>query len=121
MNKKELEKRLIDFSIDVSECIIELPKHPVIIHLRDQIIRSSTATALNYGEAQSAESKKDFIHKINIVMKELRETKVNLMLIQRVKAFHAKDRIKELVRENDELLAIFYKTLKTARKNSRNI
>jgi four helix bundle protein len=121
MDKKELEKRLIDFSVEVSECIIELPKHPVVIHLREQIIRSSTATALNYGEAQSAESKKDFIHKINIVMKELRETKVNLMLIQRIKTFNSNDRIKELVRENDELLAIFYKTLKTAKKNIRSI
>jgi four helix bundle protein len=87
MNKKDIENRLIDFSVEISEWIIRLPKHPTVFHLKDQIIRSSTSAALNYGEAQSAESKRDFIHKINIVMKELRETKINLEMISRLEKF----------------------------------
>ena len=117
MEKKELESRLIEFSVNVAECITGLPKHPAIIHLRDQVIRSSSSSALNYGEAQSAESKKDFIHKINIVLKELRETQVNLKIISRINSFSKHESILSLLRENDELLAIFYTTLKTVRKN----
>jgi four helix bundle protein len=117
VNKKDIEKRLIDFSVGVSEWISSLQKHPVAFHLKDQMIRSATSAALNYGEAQSAESKKDFIHKINIVLKELRETQINLIIISRLEAFRGDQKIHALIDENDQLLAIFYSTLKTAKKN----
>jgi four helix bundle protein len=119
MNKKDIENRLIDFSVEISEWIIRLPKHPTVFHLKDQIIRSSTSAALNYGEAQSAESKRDFIHKINIVMKELRETKINLEMISRLEKFKGNPKISELISENDQLLAIFFRTLQTAKINLR--
>jgi len=83
MNKKDIENRLIEFSVNVIEYAIDQGKHPAIVHLKDQAIRSSTATALNYAEAQSAESRKDFIHKLGLVMKELRETQASLKLIKR--------------------------------------
>ena len=117
MDKKVIEDRLIDFSVNVTEWVMSKPKHPLVVHLRDQIIRSCTAAALNYGEAQSAESKKDFIHKIGIVMKELRETQINLSILNRFKISSNDERNKNLIKENDELLAIFYKTIKTAREN----
>ena len=117
MNKKDIENRLINFSVEISEWIIQLRKHPTVMHLKDQIIRSSTSAALNYGEAQSAESKKDFIHKINIVLKELRETQINLKIISRLDKFSHDQQIKDLMKENDELLAIFFRTLQTAKSN----
>jgi four helix bundle protein len=117
MTKKELEKRLVDFSISVIDSVNMLEKNVVTNHLISQIIRSSSASALNYGEAQSAESKKDFIHKISIVMKELRETLINLTIISKLKSIHTASGIQELIEENDELLAIFHKTIQTARKN----
>lgn len=120
MNKKDIENRLINFSVDISECITKLHRHPTVTHLKDQIIRSSTSAALNYGEAQSAASRKDFINKINIIMKELRETQINLSIINRHEMFSKDQRIKELMNENDQLLAIFYKTLQTAKMNMRN-
>lgn len=120
MNKKDIENRLIDFSVEISECVTKLRKHPTVTHLKDQIIRSSTSAALNYGEAQSAASRKDFINKINVIMKELRETQINLGIIHRHEMFSKDQKIKELMNENDQLLAIFYKTLQTAKMNMRN-
>jgi four helix bundle protein len=121
MNKKDIENRLIDFSVEISEWIIQLRRHPTVNHLKDQIIRSSTSAALNYGEAQSAASRKDFIHKINLVLKELRETNINLSIINRLPMFSGDKKIKDLMTENDQLLAIFFKTLQTAKKNLRNM
>jgi four helix bundle protein len=79
--KYDLENRLITFAID----IIKLFDHATTssyskIHLSKQLIRSSTAVALNYGEAQSAESTKDYLHKMRLSLKELRESHVNLRI-----------------------------------------
>jgi four helix bundle protein len=116
MNKKELEDKLIEFTVNVNECVVKLGRHPTVMHLKDQAIRSSTASALNYAEAQSAESKRDFIHKLGIVIKELRETKVNLRIMNRFEA-SSDEKIMKLLKENDELLAIFHATIMTAKKN----
>jgi four helix bundle protein len=117
MNKQELENRLIEFVVDVNECVVRLGRHPTVMHLKEQAIRSSTASALNYAEAESAESRKDFIHKLGTVTKELRETKANLRIINRFSA-SSDNKVLELIRENDELLAIFHKTIMTAKKSS---
>ena len=119
MNKYELENRLIDFSVRVVECIEVLEKRNVNLHLKDQVIRSCTACSLNYGEAQSAESKRDFIHKLGIVMKELRETQINLKMLSRLNPTDQDVPIPGLIKENDELLVIMYRTIQTARKNSQ--
>jgi four helix bundle protein len=118
MNKLDLENRLINFSVEVVECTTQLEKQGANIHLKDQAIRSCTACALNYGEAQSAESRKDFIHKLGIVMKELRETQINLKMLKRLNPDKEAETIDDLIKENDELLAILYRTIQTARKNS---
>jgi four helix bundle protein len=117
MNKKELEKRLVDFVVVVTKLITEHNKNLTILHLNDQAIRSSTSCALNYGEAQSAVSKRDFIHKISIVLKELRETYINLTIIKRLNEGIDLVEFDAILKENDELLAIFHKTMQTARKN----
>ena len=113
----ELENRLIEFSVQVNDCICNLAKHPTVNHLKDQVIRSSTACALNYAEAESAESKKDFIHKLGIVVKELRETKTNLRIMIRFSDSSVEE-LSKLINESDVLLAIFHKTIMTAKKNS---
>jgi len=118
MNKIEIENRLIEFSIRVINYVVRLENHPAIIHLRDQAIRSSTAVSLNYAEAQSAESRRDFIRKLGIVIKELRETQVNLKMIRRITISSEEIKIEWLLNESDHLLAIFHKTIMTAKKNS---
>ncbi len=88
-------------------------------HLSKQIIRSSTSAALNYGEAQSAESPSDFIHKISIVLKELREIDINLQLISGAKVCSKLEALEVLSKEINELISIFFKTRKTAKSNLR--
>ena len=85
MNKFELEERLINFAVLIIEIVNELPNTRTGNHLSGQLVRSGTSPALNYGEAQSGESRKDFIHKIKVVLKELRETFVCLKIIDRTK------------------------------------
>jgi four helix bundle protein len=119
MTNRELEERLIRFSAEIIDFSDRFRKNQKLKNLVDQINRSASSVALNYGEAQSAESKRDFIHKIGIVMKELRETFANLKLIQQFINESDRLEIKRLINENDQLLAIFYKTLQTAKKNGK--
>jgi four helix bundle protein len=112
-----MENRLIDFSVKVVESVDVLNKNDINQHLTDQVIRSCTACSLNYGEAQSAESKRDFIHKLGIVMKELRETQINLKMLDRLNQATQNDPFPVLIKENDELLAIIFKTIQTTKKN----
>lgn len=112
--KFDLEDRLIEFAILVSELIELLPNTKLANHLGNQCIRSCTAPALLYGEAQSAESQKDFIHKVLILLKELRETKVCLKIFKR-KLLLSEEAIKPVLQENEELIAIFAKSIKTAK------
>ena len=74
MKKYDLEERLIDFSVLILEITNEMENNYAANHLSKQIIRSSASASLNYGEAQSGESRKDFVNKMKIVLKELRET-----------------------------------------------
>jgi len=83
MNRIELEERLINFSVLIIEIVNELESTKAGNHLSGQLVRSGTAPALNYGEAQSGESRRDFVHKIKIVLKELRETSICLEIINR--------------------------------------
>ena len=69
---------------------------------------------MNYGEAQAAESQKDFIHKMQIILKELSETKVCLLIIEKKKYINDNELL-AVLKENNELLAIFAKSVKTAR------
>ena len=117
MNKFELEERLIDFSVLIIKIANEMPNTKAGNHLSGQLIRSGTSAALNYGEAQSGESRKDFIHKLKVVLKELRETFVCLKIIHRAKLYKSENLVKSVLKENDELISIFVKSVETAQKN----
>ena len=81
--KFNLEDRLIDFTVMIADIVEALPNTKAANHIGGQMIRSGCSPALNYGEAQEAGSRKDFIHKMGICRKELRETKVALKIIIR--------------------------------------
>jgi four helix bundle protein len=119
--RKEMEIRLIDFSASLYEMSKVMGDSFIANHLTNQILRSSTGAALNFAEAQAAESRKDFIHKTSIVLKELRETHVNLQIILRMKICNNEEKIMEVLNESNQLVSIFYKTVETARKNSIEI
>ena len=117
MKKYTLEERLITFSVLIIEIVNEMPNSKAGKTMSGQIIRSGTSVALNYGEAQSGESKKDFIHKMKLVLKELRETFVALKIIHKAKLFLDEDKIIHAKKENNELISIFVKSIETANKN----
>ena len=68
--KYDLEDRLIDYAVRIIKLSEALPPTKSAKHVSNQILRSGTCAAPNYGEAQSAESKADFIHKLKIALKE---------------------------------------------------
>jgi four helix bundle protein len=118
LKTEEIENRLIEFASRIIDLVEALPKRAAAKHLGNQLLRSGTSPALNYGEAQSAESRDDFIHKIRICLKELRETYVCLRLIAK-KDWFKDGKLEPLLIENNELISIFVATTKTAssRKN----
>ena len=122
MNEKEqrnydLQERLIEFAVRVLNVVESLPNSRVGNHVAGQLVRSGTSPAPNYGEAQSAESRKDFIHKMKVALKELRETLVWLLIIQRKPLVEPLDKCNPLIDENNELISIFVASIATAQKN----
>ena len=113
MKPIELEDRLINFAVHVINIVEILPNTKTGHHVAQQLVRSSTSPAPNYGEAQSAESKRDFIHKMKIALKELRETLIWLKIIER-KPLCDPIKIRNIMMECNELIAIFVKSIKTA-------
>ena len=114
--KYDLEERLINFAVQIIELVESMPNTKAANHLAGQILRSGTSPALNYAEAQGGESDKDFLHKIKIVLKELRETLVCLKIIHKTKLYTSEEKLKALLKEADELVAIFVTSVKTAEK-----
>lgn len=118
MTPQILEERLIDFAVIIVGVVEALPNSKAGNHIANQLIRSGTSPAPNYGEAQSAESRKDLIHKMKISLKELRETMVWLKIIAR-KRLGACIEIPAAIAECNELIAIFVSSTKTADENGR--
>ncbi len=114
--RKILECRLIELSLTISRICKSLDNTYFSKHLTAQIIRSATSAALNYGEAQAAESRNDFIHKTSIVLKELRETKVCLKLFVESIKKEEMQKLLECQDECDQLVAIFHSTVMSAKK-----
>ena len=115
--RKEIEDRLINLSQKINQLCKHLDGSFMSDHLTKQIIRSSTSAALNYGEAQGAESKADFIHKTSIILKELRETQISLKLLSGSIKENAASDMNSCHDECTQLVAIFHKTVITAKSN----
>ena len=113
--KNDLESRLISFSVTIINFSDNLVNRDASKVLKFQILRSATSSALNYGEAQNAQSKRDFISKVSIVLKELRETNVNLRIINETRLFRDRVQMEDLLRESYELVAIFISIVKKAK------
>jgi four helix bundle protein len=120
MKKSELESRLVKFSVNIIGMTKEMDGSFESQHLGKQIIRSGTASSLLYGEAQGAPTKKDFIHKISLVLRELRETFINLKIINDTHLCVNQGKINGILDENNQLISIFTKTYQTSVKNEEN-
>ena len=114
-SRNDLEDRLVDFAFEVCQLVRRLPVDHIARHLGGQLLRSGTSAAANYAEARAGESRRDFTHKIKISLKELRESLMWLKLIHRLWLLpnHPTD---PLLREAEELVAIFVTAVKTAER-----
>ncbi len=117
-DKYNLEERLAVFAERIIELMKKLPKDVINSRMISQIVASSGSSGANYCEASESESKKDFTHKISIVKKELRETKHWLRLLTKANPNFQED-FRELWKENQELLLIFAKIVRSCR-NKKN-
>jgi len=113
----DLEDRLVDFAARCIKLSTALPDNLAGQHLAGQLCRSGTSPALNYGEAQGAESRKDFVHKMKICLKELRETLVCLKIIVKADLLNP-NKVSALIQETDELVSIFVTSVKTTKRNA---
>ena len=113
----DLEERLIDFAVKILDTGELLPQNFAAKHLGGQLVRSGTSPALNYGEAQAAESKADFLHKMKICLKELRESQICLKIIAKKKYINDTN-CQPVLKKCAELVAIFTKSIETASKKS---
>jgi four helix bundle protein len=116
MARHDLENRLIGFGKIACDLSERLPRTPLGQHVALQLARSSTSAFANYGEVQSAESRRDFVHKMGICLKELRETRTWLKFI-REKRLIGPDALNVVTGECEELLAIIATGIATARRN----
>lgn len=118
LHKQDLEARLILFGILIIRTSERMPRTPAGVHLSGQMLRSGTSPALNYAEAKAAESHRDFTHKIKIVLKELRETWVNLRMTAGSGIHPDSPHVERALTESHQLVAIFTQSVKTAERKS---
>ena len=118
--KFDLEDRLLDYSVGIIRLVESMPNTRAANHVGGQLLRSGTSPLFNHGEAQAAESGNDFVHKLKICLKELRESKRALRLIRAVPLSTETAGIDALLAETLELIRIFFASLKTASSSKSN-
>ncbi len=121
MTTKELEERLIQFTAMVIELTNSLRRNKAGLTLNDQMSRSGISAALNYGEAAGAESPKDFVHKLQVVLKELRETWMALRITEKSKLTSNPELLKSCIKECNELISIFTKSVTSNKKKLNDL
>jgi four helix bundle protein len=113
----DLEDRLLVFAAGVIEVSEKLPNSRAGNHVAGQFLRSETSPYGNHGEAQEPESLEDFIHKMKIRLKELRETRRWARLIHHERWLAGHTKLELLLRESEELIRIFKASIRTAQRN----
>ena len=117
MNAEILENRLVSFAALANNLCEQIKKSDLGVSLSKQLSRSSLSPALNYGEAQAAESRSDFIHKIKIALKELRESRVALKIVRQAELCRNLALLEKAEDECNQLISILVVSLKTAQRN----
>jgi len=117
--KFDLEDRLLEFATAIIELTESLPSTRAGNHVAGQVLRSGTSPYPNHGEAEAAESREDFIHKLKICLKELRETRPWTRLIKRQAWVKNETTLLFVLGECDELIRIFHSSIRTAKQNSQ--
>ena len=116
--KYDLEDRFIDYTCRMIDVVEALPDTRAGNYIAGQLIRSCHSPTFNYGEAQAAESTKDFIHKMGVILKELKECRTALKVIRKKELIKPVLKLDGVYNETEELIAIIAKSISTAKKNS---
>ncbi|MEX1048826.1 MAG: four helix bundle protein [Akkermansiaceae bacterium] len=116
----DLEDRLLSYGANIINLSRRLTGDYAERHIGQQLLRSGTAPVSHHGEAQAAESPADFIHKIRLALKELRESERWLKLIKRAKMLAHSDDLSNLLNETDQLIRIFVTSIATAEKRRKS-
>ena len=114
--KYDLEDRLLEFAVAVVELTDDLPNTRAGNHISGQLLRCGTSPYGHHGEVKSAESRKDFIHKLKVCLKELRETRRWLRLVSRLKKMNRDPRLVACLAEAQELIRIFVASVRTTER-----
>ena len=117
-DRYDLEDRLLEYAARVVRLVERLPNTKAGNHIAGQLLRSGTSPLPNHGEAQAAESRDDFRHKLKICLKELRETRRWLRLVAKVPLLEPASDVEPLLNETCELIKIFFKSIQTAERNN---
>ena len=114
-----LEDRLLEFAANIVELTELLPNTRAGNHIAGQLLRCGTSSLSNHGEVEAAESRRDFLHKLRICLKELRETKRWLRLVERLEKLGSPANFVTCLNEVEELIRIFVASIRTAEKNAK--
>jgi four helix bundle protein len=115
----DLEDRLLEFAANIVELTESLPNNRAGNHIAGQLLRCGTSSLSNHGEVEAAESRRDFLHKLRICLKELRETKRWLRLVGRTKKFETPANFNGCLNEVEQLIRIFVASIRTAERNAK--
>lgn len=117
--KYDLENRLIDYTCRMIDVVEALPNSRAGNYIASQLVRACHSPAFNYGEVQAAESRNDFLHKMSIVPKELKECRTALKIIKKKQMIKPVKKLEPIYKETEELIAIIAKGISTADKNKK--
>ena len=115
--KYDLEDRLVDYSCRMIDVVDALPNTRARNYIAGQLIKSCMSPTFNYGEVQGAESRNDFIHKLGVVLKELKECRSALKIIMKKALIKPVSKLAGVYKETEELIAIMAASIETAEKN----
>jgi four helix bundle protein len=117
-SKYDLEERLLEFTANIVRLADSLPNTKAGNHIAGQLLRCGTSPLANHGEVEAAESRKDFLHKLRICLKELRETWRWLRLIGRLDMSQG-EQLRAALIEVEELIRIFAASVRTTARNAK--
>lgn len=117
MTKYDLEGRLVDYTGRMIDVVEALPNSRTGNYIASQLVRSCHSPTFNYGEVQAAESRADFIHKLRVCLKELKECRTALKIIIKKQLIRSVERLHEIFKETEELIAIIASSIETAHRN----
>lgn len=117
--KFDLEDRFVDYTCRMIDVVEALPNTRAGNYIAGQLIKSCHSPTFNYGEAQAAESRNDFVHKMGVILKELEECRAALKIIRKKEMINSREKLEKVSKETEELISIVGKSISTAKSNTK--